>query len=175
MPLLLLVPLIVLGAIALVPISILQRYRLGTSRQRARGWLLAINLAGLTLSALAFLVSAAFVGIWVPDALRYSAAGLAAGCALGIAGLWLTKWEPSRDALFYTPNRLLVLAITLTVTARIVYGLWRAMHAWRAVTDVSWAADSGLAGSMAAGALVLGYYLAYTFGVRRRMRKSARR
>ena len=171
MPLLLLLPLIALAVIALVPIGIVQRYRLGTSRQRARGWLLAINLAGLTLSAIAFLAGAAFTGIWVPDAFRYSAIGLASGCALGIIGLWLTTWEPLRDALFFTPNRLLVLAITLTVTARIVYGLWRATHAWRAVTDASWAAESGVAGSMAAGALVLGYYLAYTFGVRRRMRK----
>ncbi len=153
--------------IALVPISIVQRYRLGTSRQRARSWLITINLVGLGLSAIAFLIGAAFTGIWVPDAFRYGAAGLAGGCALGIIGLWLTKWEPSREALFYTPNRLLVLAITLTVIGRLFYGFWRAAHAWRVLTM----AESGLAGSMAAGGVVIGYYLAYSFGVRRRMRK----
>ena len=166
MPLLVL-PLVVVVLIALVPLAIVQRYRLGTSRQRARSWLITINLVGLTLSAIVFLVGAAFTGIWVPEAFRYGAAGLAVGCALGIVGLWLTKWEPSRDALFYTPSRLLVLAITLTVIARLFYGLWRAAHAWRTLTI----AESGVAGSMAAGGLVIGYYLAYSFGVRRRMRK----
>jgi hypothetical protein len=158
---------VVVVLIALVPISIVQRYRLGTSRQRARSWLITINLVGLGLSSIAFLIGAAFTGIWVPDAFRYGAMGLTGGCALGIVGLWLTKWEPSREALFYTPNRLLVLAITLTVIGRLFYGFWRAVHAWRVLTM----AESGVAGSMAAGGVVIGYYLAYSVGVRRRMRK----
>jgi hypothetical protein len=34
--------------------------------------------------------------------------------------------------------------------------------------------DSGVAGSMAAGAVVLGYYLVYWFGVRRRFKRIRR-
>ncbi len=171
MPLLLLFVLVVLAVIALIPLSIIQRYRMGTSRQRARGWLAAINLAGLALSAALFLVSAAFTSIWVPGALTYTAAGLAGGCVLGMIGLLLTRWEWVPGALYYTPNRLLVLGITLVVAARLVYGFWRGWYTWRVgVEDGSWFAAAGVAGAMGAGAVVLGYYLAYWLGVRRRLR-----
>jgi glucose-6-phosphate-specific signal transduction histidine kinase len=165
---LLLVPvLVILAAIALIPVALVQRYRMATSRQRARGWLAAVNLAGLSLSAVLFLASAGVTSLWVPNALAYSAAGLGAGCLLGIVGLWLTRWEAAPGSLHYTQNRLLVLGITLVVTARIFYGFWRGVHTWRAgMFD-----HSGVAGSMAAGAVVLGYYLAYWFGVRRRFKK----
>ena len=172
MPLLIIPVLVVLALIVLVPISIVQRYRVGTSRQRARGWLTALNLGALTRSALLFLVSAAFTNIWVPDALRYTVGGLGAGCLLGIAGLWLTRWEPSLGTLHYTPNRLLVLAITLLVAARVMYGFWRGWESWRAgVSGESWFVAAGVAGSMAAGAIVIGYYLTYWFGVRRRLKR----
>ena len=175
MPLLLLLVLVILAVIALIPISIIQRYRVGTSRQRARGWLIALNLGGLAFSVVLFLVSATFTSIWVPDALTYTAAGLAAGGALGIVGLWLTQWEPGLDALHYTPSRALVLAITLVVTARLLYGFWRAVTSWRAVEGDSWIAEAGIAGSMAAGAVVLGYYFIYWWGVRRRFATHAKR
>ena len=171
-PLLILPVLIIVAIVALVPISLVQRYRMGTARQRARGWLTTLNLVGLSLSAIVFLVSAAFATIWIPHAFTYSLGGFVAGCLLGLVGLGLTRWEPARDALHYTPNRLLVLAITLLVTTRILYGIWRSIHAWRAgMDDVYWMGVSGIAGSMAAGAVVLGYYFAYWIGVRRRFRR----
>ena len=171
MPILLIPVLIVLALIALIPIAIVQRYRMGTSRQRARSWLASINAVGLALSAIVFLISAAFSSIWVPYALTYSASGLGIGIVLGIVGLALTRWERSPGALFYTPNRWLVLALTLVVTGRLMYGFWRAWHTWRVgvVDGSSWFAAAGVAGSMAAGAVVLGYYLAYSIGVRRRV------
>ena len=175
MPLLIVPVLVILAVIALIPVSLVQRYRMATARQRARGWLAAVNLAGLFLSAVVFLASAAVTSVWIPRALTYTAAGLAAGCLLGIIGLGLTRWEPAPGSLHFTPNRLLVLGITLVVTARLLYGFWRAAHAWRAgVEGASWFSDSGVAGSMAAGAVVLGYYLAYWFGVRRRFKRIPR-
>jgi hypothetical protein len=171
-PLLLLPVLLVLALVALIPFSLVQRYRLGTSRQRARGWLASINLAGAASSSLLFLAGAAFTAVWVPHAFTYTAAGLASGCVLGIIGLRLTRWEPGRGSLHYTPNRLLVLGITLVVTARLIYGFWRALHTWRAGAEgAAWFGAAGLAGSMAAGAVVLGYYFAYWAGVRRRLRR----
>jgi hypothetical protein len=164
--------LFVVALIALIPLSLVQRYRMGTSRQRARGWLASINIAGLALSAIMFLLGAAISSAWIPYAFTYSIAGLACGFLLGIAGLALTRWEPRSGALHYTPNRWLVLVIMLLVTGRIVYGLWRAVHAWRTgISDVNWLGVSSLAGSMAAGALVIGYYLVYWIGVRRRLRR----
>lgn len=171
MPLLIVPVVVLLAVIALIPLALVQRYRMATSRQRARGWLAAINLAGLSLSAILLLAGAAATSVWIPNALSYTAAGLAAGCVLGIVGLALTRWEPSADALHYTPNRLLVFGITLIVAARLLYGFWRGVHAWRAGMFI----ESGVAGSMAAGALVLGYYLAYWFGVRRRFKRIAAR
>lgn len=175
MPLLIL-PLLVVVAlfavVALIPLALVQRYRMGTSRQRARGWLATINLAGLVLSAILFLTSASLTTIWVPGTLTYTAAGLAAGTALGIVGLWLTRWESSAGALHYTPNRPLVLGVMLLVSARLLYGCWRAWQSWRAgMHGESWFVAAGVPGSMAAGAAVLGYYLAYWIGVHRRHRR----
>ena len=172
MPLLLGVLLLVVALVALIPLSLVQRYRMGTSRQRARGWLASINLAGIALSVMAFLAGAAISSAWIPYAFTYSVAGLAIGCLLGTAGLALTRWERAAGSLHYTPNRWLVLVIMLVVTGRICYGIWRAVHAWRTgVADVNWLGVSSLAGSMAAGALILGYYLVYWAGVRRRARR----
>lgn len=174
-PLLLLAPLLVVLLIALIPFSLIQRYRVGTARQRARGWLIGLNIAALTLSAMMFVIGAGFSGIWIPHALSYSLAGLAVGSVLGIVGLVVTKWETMPDGLYYTPSRLLVLGVTLIVSARILYGFWRAMHTWRAGGfGDSWLGSAGVADSMAAGAVVLGYYLVYWIGVRRRFRRVPR-
>ena len=161
----------ILAAIALLPLSIIQRYRVGTSRQRARGWLIWLNLFGLSVSTLLFVIGAAVTSIWVPRALAYTLAGLAGGFALGLLGLVLTRWEISPRGVHYTPNRALILMITLLVTARLFYGLWRGWHNWRAAAGGdSWLAQSGAEGSLAAGAVVLGYYVIYWAGVRRRLR-----
>ena len=181
MPLLIVPVLFVLALIVLIPLSIVRRYQVGTSRQRARGWLTSLNVFGLALSTLLFLITAGVTSIWVPDILTYTAAGLAGGCALGIVGLLVTKWEPhtrdrlGRDALHFTPNRLLILALTLTITARVLYGFWRAWHSWRAgLSGESWFVSAGVAGSRAAGAVVPGYDRPFWLGVRRRLRKHDR-
>jgi hypothetical protein len=175
-PLLLVPLLIVLGLVALVPIALVQRYRMGTARQRARGWLATINVVGIAVSAVILLGSAALASVWVPSALKYTAGGLAAGCVLGLFGIWLTRWEHAPGSLHYTPNRWLVLGVTLLVTARIVFGVWRAWHTWGAsAADRAWFATTGVVDSMAAGAVVLGYYLAYWIGVRSRFRRHAGR
>jgi hypothetical protein len=96
--------------------------------------------------------------------------GFVSGCLLGLVGLALSRWEAAPGSLHYTPNRWLVLGITLVVTARLGFGFWRTWHAWHATPDYgSWLAESGVAGSLAAGAVVLAYYLTYWLGVRRRL------
>lgn len=163
---------VIFAAIVLTPLALVQRYRLGTARRRARRWVATINAAGLALSALMFLAGAAMTSLWIPDALVDSLAGFAVGALLGLAGLALTRWEPSPGSLYYTPNRWLILAITLLVAARIAFGFWRSWTAWHATSDyAAWAAASGAAGSLAAGAVVLGYYLVYWIGVRRRVER----
>jgi hypothetical protein len=161
---------VVLATLALLPLSLIQRYRVGTVRRPARGWFIALNLTAIILSTFIFLFAAALTNAWVPNAFSYTLIGLALGCVLGVIGLALTRWEPSGRFLYYTPNRLLVLVITLLVTARIAYGVWRSWHTWSEGLD-SWSAAFGVASSMGVGAVVLGYYLAYWLGVRRRLNR----
>jgi len=163
--------LVVLVGIVLIPISIVQRYRVGTSRQRARGWLVTMNVVAIGLSTALLLLGAAVTTIWAPRAFPYTLLGLALGALLGLAGLWLTRWERDvDDLLHFTPNRWLVLVILLAVGARITYSFWRAWQSWHSgVGGGSSFVDTGAAQSLAAGALVLGYYLTYWFGVRRRL------
>ena len=174
--LILFIVVILVVGILLVPLSIVQRYRVGTRRQQARGWLIGINLFGMALSALLFLVGSAVTNFWIPNAFRYSGLGLLAGITLGILGLVLTKWEPSPRALHFTPNRLLVLAITLTIVGRIAYSFWRAYETWGHATDrQEWLVTWGVAEALAAGGVVIGYYVAYWAGVRRRFKRHERR
>ena len=155
-----------------MPLSLVLRYRAGTARRLGRRWVATLNLVMLGLSVAIFLWVAALTSFWVPDAFRYSLFGLIGGSILGLLGLALTRWEKTPHTLSYTPNRWLILLITLAVTTRLLYGLWRIWHSWRtAGPDTSWIESAGVAGSMAVGAVVLGYYLAYSAGVRWRLRR----
>lgn len=155
-----------------VPFSIIQRYRSGTARRRARSWVVAINLFSIGLSTALFFVSVAISSAWIPGALRMSLLGLAGGCGLGVLGLLLTRWEVGGKSLYYTPNAWLVLGLTVIVAIRLGYGLWRVWESWRfsSAEEGNWLATSGIAGSMAIGALVLGYYLAFFGGILLRLK-----
>ncbi|HVS32015.1 MAG TPA: hypothetical protein VMS98_11225 [Thermoanaerobaculia bacterium] len=178
MPLLLALGLILIVFVVtavIVPFAIVFRYRFGTKRRRARMWVATLNVFSLAGSAAIYSLTAALTGRWVPDALSYALAGLAAGGVLGLLGLALSRWERERDALYYTPSRLLVLAISIVVTARLAYGLWRASTAWRSTGGAElWVAEAGIGGSIAAGAVVVGYYLVYWAGVRSRAARALR-
>jgi hypothetical protein len=165
----LLIPLAVLALVLLVPVSLVQRFRVGTRRRQARGWLAAVNAAGFGLSLAFALVFAALAVRWLPDALEYALAGTAAGCVLGLGGLLATRWERDTGALHYTPSRTLVAAVTILVAARLLYGWVRMYHAWSTRAGDAWLAEAGAEGSIAAGALVLAYYFTYWAGVRRRI------
>ena len=151
--------------LAAVPLSLALRYRAGTARRMARGWVAAINVSVLSVSVAFFLLLAATMSLWVPRALMYTTLGLAGGIVLGLVGIWLSRWEMNGRNLYYTPSRWLVLAMILIVASRMVYGFLRAWHARHATP-----AEMGAGGSLAAGAVVLGYYLTYNAGVWRRFR-----
>jgi hypothetical protein len=164
--------LFLLGLIFAMPLLLVLRYRAGTMRRRGRKWAATLNVVSFILSATLFLWVAAMTTLWVPHTFKYSLAGLAGGCLLGLLGLALTRWEPTHQGFYFTPNRWLVLLLTIAITARLLYGLWRVWHAWReAGANDSWIAAAGIAGSMAVGAIVIGYYLTYSAGVRWRLRR----
>lgn len=172
MPLLLLALLLLFPvALALMmPFILLQRYRVGTARRLARPWVATLNVVAMTFSAAFFLVTAAITSAWIPNAFSSAAIGMAVGGMLGIIGLWLTNWETTPRTLHYTPSRWLVLIVTLAVTVRVLYGFWRGWTTLRLSPDDSFLTAFGVAGSLGVAAIVLGYYLAFGLGVRRRIR-----
>ena len=153
------------------PLLLVLRYRVGIARRPARPLMTTINVLSLLLSAGIFIWVAAMTNFWVPRAFGYSLIGMLSGCLLGLLGVAVTRWERTGASIHYTPNRWLVLFVTLAVAVRLLYGLWRIWHAWHTTGhDSSWLAAAGIPGSMAVGALVLGYYLTYFAGIRWRMR-----
>ena len=176
MPLILLVLIVPVVIVLLTPLLLIQRYRVGCSRRAARPWMVTLALVSMGLSTAFFIVGAAFTNIWVPRTLIAALEGLAAGSALGILGLLVTRWEATPRSLHYTPNRWMVLAITLVVAARVAFGMFRAARTAAAgVTGTALLSSFGIAGSLAAGGIVIGYYLAYNAGVRWRIRQWQRR
>ena len=176
MPLLLAVAALLLLFLVLVlsiPLTIIQRYRQGTKRRRARGWIVTLNLFGVMASCVMFLTSAAIISLRDPRAFGYALLGMAIGGILGFVGLAAARWEDAHEGLHYTPSRLLILAISLVVTVRIGYGFYRAWHLWGATGDESWLVAAGVANSLAFGAVVLGYYLTFLAGVRGRLVRSS--
>jgi hypothetical protein len=170
MPLLLLVLLLPVVLVALMPLILVQRYRVGTARRMARPWMATFNVVLMALSAICFLASAALTAVWVPNALTGAAAGVALGAGLGLVGLVLTRWEPTAATLHYTPNRWLVLLVTTVVSARVLYGFWRSWTVVQAgVYGTAMVLAFGIPESLAAGGTVIGYYTAYALGVRRRI------
>ena len=176
MPILLLLLALPLVLIALMPLILIQRYRLGTARRMARPWMATLNLVLMVFSVFCFLAAAALTAVWVPNALRGAAAGLVVGTGLGLVGLVLTRWEPTTATLHYTPNRWLVLIVTFMVSARVFYGLWRSWKAAEAgVYGTEMVLAFGIPESLAVGGAVIGYYIAYAWGVRRRVLQWQRR
>lgn len=175
MPLLLVaaVPLLLLlFAVVMLPLSIVMRFRASATRRKAWGWMVSLNLFAACLSSALLVASAAVSNRWVPQAFRFVLLGLVCGFALGVVGLALSRWEATPRGLHYTPNRWLILLLTTVVTARILYGFWRGWNAFQTTpAGESWIASSGAAGSMGAGAAVLGYYVIYWAGLHRRLRK----
>lgn len=176
MPLILLVVLVPIVVIALTPVLLIQRYRAGTSRRPARKWMVMLAVISTGLSALFLLLTSAFTNIWVSAAFADTALGLAAGCVLGIAGLLITHWEATPRALHYTPNRWMVLVITLLIAGRVLFGIYRAgVAAESGLSGGEIAGAFGVAESLGAAGLVIGYYLAYNAGVIWRIRRWERR
>lgn len=172
-----LVGLALLLPIVLLPLSIIQRYRVGTARRPARAWVATLNVLGFTVSMLMVVLTAAMTTFWVPSALPVTIASLLAGGLLGGLGLLMSRWESDAGVLFFTPNRWLVLVLTLLVLMRLAWGLWRAWQAWAVWGgQAGWLAEAGVSGSLAAGALIVGYGLGFWAGVRWRIarRREAR-
>ena len=166
--LLLLVPVLLFALWALLlPVALVQRYRTGRARRRAVRWAMGLNGALLLVSTAVFFFSAWLAGHWVAMAVPWAACGWVAGLLVGLAGVALTRVERGPPVDYYTPNRWLVLGVTVVIAVRIGVGLFRAWQAWRVEAHASWLSQQG--SLLAVGGALLGYYLAYNWGMRRRL------
>jgi hypothetical protein len=159
--------------VLLIPVSLFMRYRVATSRRRQRGWIVTSNVISLLISLTLLLGTAIVMSLWVDEAVPWVAMGLGVGAALGFLGLWASHWEEEADGLYLTGNRWLVTLVSLVVVARIALGFWRAWVTWKEGGLHGELAAIGIAGSMAAGAVLVGYSLVYWAGVRSRLRRLA--
>lgn len=170
----LLIPLLLLVLLAalvvVVPLSLHLRYRQGRARRRVLGWVVRLNAWGLLSSVPLFLVVAWLGARWSVDAPRDAAVGLLCGGILGLVGLRLTRFEQVQGRLHYTPNRWLVLLLTILLALRIVLGIWLAWHRLNdaGVEGQAWMRLVDAGGLWSVAGVLLGYATAYAWGLSRR-------
>src|SRR5438034_9580201 len=174
---LLLFVLLVLAGVILLSLAL--RYRAGTARRQARRWVASLNVWMTSFSAVFFLSFTLLLSFWVGSAFGFALTGMCFGGILGLLGLAITRWESQDEGLFYTPSRWLAFLIVFAITARFVYGWWRATHAGSSVTapdSQHWLITaSGTQLSLAVAGGLIGYYLVYSIGVRLRLRRHEKR
>lgn len=177
MPLLLLLPLLILAIVALwavlLPVSLIQRYRFGRKRRRVLAWANSVNAWLVVVSVAAFFSSAWMATRWLPDALSMAALGFAAGIALGLVNLMISRSEVEAGNFYITPNAVLVLGMTLLVAGRIMLGLWQLYeHGFQLhpiAREEAWFLRPG--SLFALGGLLLGHYFAWCWGLRAKLRR----
>jgi hypothetical protein len=162
---------VLLALTGVVLLSLALRYRAGTARRQARGWVATLNVWATSFSAVFFLSFTLLLSFWVGAAFRFALIGMGCGAILGLLGLALTRWESRPEGLFYAPSRWLAFLIVFAIAARVVYGWWRATHSGSSVPgDQNWLiTGSGTQLSLAVAAGLIGYYLVYSIGVRLRL------
>ena len=152
------------ATLVLVPLLVwrlwsLVRRMIGRQRlSRVRPW--------ITLTVFPILVALLGYGAWHFHAERlwWLGGGLAAGALLGVYGLRLTKFEPTREGLFYTPNVHLGIALSLLFAGRILYRLVEAYVI--GTTTNPWGADFARSTiTLTVFGLLAGYYVAYAIGL----------
>jgi hypothetical protein len=168
---------VLIALTGVILLSLALRYRAGTARRQARSWVASFNVLMISFSTIFFLSFTLLLSFWIESAFRYALIGIGVGAILGLLGLALTRWESRPEGFFYTPSRWLALVIVFAIAARVVYGWWRATHSGSSAPgDQHWfITTSGTQLSLAVAAGLIGYYLAYSIGVRLRLTRHEQR
>jgi len=149
--------------IALIPLiawRVYSRVKRLVGRQRlsrVRPWIT------LTLFPLLLLLFASFAFPHL-EVLAWLGGGIAAGAALGIYGLRKTRFEPTREGLFYTPNAHLGIALSFLFVGRVAYRVIEVyvLDPGRPRSPLEFA-HSPL--TLSIFGLLAGYYIAYAIGL----------
>jgi membrane protein CcdC involved in cytochrome C biogenesis len=155
-------------AAPLMLFGIYRRVRRNVSRQKVVPWRLLLRGVFLTL-ALGLLTFGVGFDVQLSAA---ALAGVIVGFALALVGLRHTTFEVTHDDHYYTPNRILGLAISAIFISRIVYrmivlypALEVAQQGGQALSPAMFAAGSRSPLTLALFGLVVGYYASYCIGV----------
>ena len=141
---------------------IYSRFRRAVGRQR-----LSKYRAPITLTLFGLILIAVGTASWnQPWRLMWLAGAFASGACLGVYGLQKTRFEPTRQGLFYTPCAPLGIALALLFVARVAYRLFEVYvsdpGAPRSPEEFS---RSPL--TLAVFGLLAGYYMCYAIGLAR--------
>jgi hypothetical protein len=154
-----------LTILALTPLiawRIYVRIRRMVGRQRVSRIRLWITL--ILFPLLLALLSMSAYAHW--ERLGWLAAGLAAGAGLGVFGLKHTRFEPTREGLYYTPNAHLGIALSLLFVGRIGWRLVQLfVHGLPQPGQPDDFTTSPLTLSIVG--LLFGYYISYAAGLMR--------
>jgi hypothetical protein len=151
---------VLLALLPLVAWRIYIRFRRMVGRQqlsRVRPWI-TLAIFSIVLVVLAYAARAHV------ERLGWLAAGLTAGGLLAAYGLRLTRFEPTPQGLFYTPNAYLGIALSLLFFGRLVYRVTEVY----AITTAASPTPPSFASSpftLAVFGLIAGYYVTYAVGL----------
>ena len=153
----------IIAVVALLLWRMYSRFRRMVGRQRlskVRPW---ITLTVFALLIVLLCVSA----IPHPERLAVLAVGLVLGGVLAVYGLRKTKFEPTPQGLFYTPNAHLGIALSLLFLARIIYRFIE-IYALGQMPGQNGAVDFARSPlTLVVFGLLAGYYIGYAIGLLR--------
>jgi hypothetical protein len=151
---------VLLALLPLVAWRIYIRFRRMIGRQRlsrVRPWI-TLAIFSIVLVLLAYAARAHV------ERLGWMAAGLTAGGLLAAYGLRLTRFEPTPEGLFYTPNAYLGIALSLLFLGRLLYRVAE-VYAISSAASPTPPAFASSPFTLAVFGLIAGYYVTYAAGL----------
>jgi hypothetical protein len=165
-----LVTLGILVPASLVPLAVRQPYRVGVARHPQGAWASTVLAISFVVAAMALMGLATELGRLAPKAQPAVLGAFGIGVLVGLLAYTLSTWQNHRGVVYFHPNQRVTLVIASLTMLRIAYGLWRIWSASGvASVDRRWMASVGMAGTLAAAALLTGYGLGFWGAVRLRI------
>ncbi len=154
-----------LAFIPLALFAVYRRYKRHVGRQPMQPVQLVVRASIMLVLGIVLSISA-----WPHiDVLESGAVGLTLGLALAIAGIRLTRFESTRDGIFYTPNISIGLAITGLLLGRLLYRfvvLYPSMQAAAQANDAdAFSAIHKSPLTFGIFALIIAYYVVYNIAL----------
>jgi hypothetical protein len=150
--------LLILAMLPLFAWRVYMRFRRMVGRQRlstVRPWI-TLGIFSAVILALAFAAQGHL------ERLEWLALGLPVGTGLALYGLRATRFEPTPEGLFYTPNAYLGIAVSLLFFGRIAYRLVEVYDITAAHGKPNFMSSPI---TLAVFGLIAGYYVVYAIGL----------